>query len=146
MCLSRSVGRASRLESMRRWFESHLSAAFSLKKVVSGLVLCCVELLCVALSFFLSFSLFVFMCLFSSLDELIADDFGFAFVLICTCCRAHVQTCQLPNSFLQNNFAGHYSFWQDTTMPTKYNRAANNTISSVFLRYIINNSTDLNGF
>ena len=34
---------------MRRGFESHLSAAFSEEKVVSGLVLCCV-----ALSFFLS--------------------------------------------------------------------------------------------
>ena len=51
-CLSSSVGRASRLESVRCGFESHLSAAFSLEKVVSGLVLCCV-----ALSFFLSFSL-----------------------------------------------------------------------------------------
>ena len=37
---------------MRRGFESHLSAAFSLEKVVSGLVLCCV-----ALFFFLFFSL-----------------------------------------------------------------------------------------
>ena len=49
-----SVGRASHLECVRRGFESHLSA---LEKVVSGLVLCCVVLLCITLSFFLSFSL-----------------------------------------------------------------------------------------
>ena len=42
-------GRASRLEYVRREFESHLSAAFPLEKVVSGLV--CVVLL------YLSFSL-----------------------------------------------------------------------------------------
>ena len=54
-CLSRLVGRASRLECVRRGFESHLSAAFSLEKVVSGLVLCCVVLCCfVFLSLFLS--------------------------------------------------------------------------------------------
>ena len=49
-CLSIPVGRASRLESVRRRFESHLCAAFSLEKVVSGLVLCCF----VFLSLFLS--------------------------------------------------------------------------------------------
>ena len=49
--LCSSVRRASRLECVRCGFESHLSAAFSLEKVVSGLVLCCVVLLC--LSFFL---------------------------------------------------------------------------------------------
>ena len=38
--LSSSVGRASRQEYVRHGFESHLSAAFSLEKVVSGLVLC----------------------------------------------------------------------------------------------------------
>ena len=37
-CLSSSVGRASRLECMRRGLESHLSAAFYLEKVVSGIV------------------------------------------------------------------------------------------------------------
>ena len=50
--LSSSVGRASRLERMRHGFESHLSAAFSLEKAFSGLVLCCVVFLC--LSFALS--------------------------------------------------------------------------------------------
>ena len=44
-----SVGRASHLECVRRGFESHLSAAFSLEKFVSGLVLCCVVLLCLSL-------------------------------------------------------------------------------------------------
>ena len=39
------------LECVRRGFESHLSATFSLEKGVSRLVLCCV-----ALSFFLSLS------------------------------------------------------------------------------------------
>ena len=41
-CLSSLVGRASRLECMRHGFESHLimSVAFSLEKVLSGLVLC----------------------------------------------------------------------------------------------------------
>ena len=43
------------LESVGCGFESHLSAAFSLEKVVSGLVLCCVALCCfVFLSLFLS--------------------------------------------------------------------------------------------
>ena len=55
-CLSSSVGRASHLECVRRGFESHLSAAFSLEKLSQ--VLCCVVLCCFALSFFLSFSLF----------------------------------------------------------------------------------------
>ena len=55
-CLSSSVGGASRLECMRRGFESHLSAAFSLKKLSQDL--CCVVLLCIALSFV---SLFLFM-------------------------------------------------------------------------------------
>ena len=56
-CLSSSVDRASRLECVRCGFESHLSTAFSLEEVVSGLVLCCVVLLCLIffLSFFLSF-------------------------------------------------------------------------------------------
>ena len=48
-------GRASRLECVRRGFESNLSATFSKEKLPQ--VLCCVVLLCVALSFFLSFSL-----------------------------------------------------------------------------------------
>ena len=54
-CLSGSVGRASHLECMRRG--SHLSAAFSLEKIVSGLVLCCFVLL----SLFLSIWAFMYM-------------------------------------------------------------------------------------
>ena len=53
-CLSSSVGRASHLECVRRGFESHLSAAFFLETVVSGLVLCCVLLLGLSVSPFLS--------------------------------------------------------------------------------------------
>ena len=44
-CLSSSVGRALRIECVRRGFKSYLSAAFSLKKKLSQ-VLCCVVLLC----------------------------------------------------------------------------------------------------
>ena len=47
--LPQLVYRASRLKCVRCEFESPLSAAFSLKKVVSGLVLC---FACVALSVF----------------------------------------------------------------------------------------------
>ena len=54
-CLIRSVSRPTRLECMRRGFESLLRAAFSLEIVVSCLVLCCFVLLC------LSFSLSLFL-------------------------------------------------------------------------------------
>ena len=56
-CFSSLVGRASHLEYMRHGFTSHLSAAFSLEKVVSGLVSCCVVLCCVVL-LYLSFPAF----------------------------------------------------------------------------------------
>ena len=49
-CLSGSVGRASCLECIRRGFESHLSAAFYLDKVVSALVLYCFVFLSECLS------------------------------------------------------------------------------------------------
>ena len=55
-----SLGRPryeANLESVRRGFKSDLSAAFSLEKVVSGLVLCCVALCC-----------FVFLSLFECLS------------------------------------------------------------------------------
>ena len=44
------LGRASRLECVRRGFKSHLRySSFSLKKAVSEFVLCCVVLCCVVL-------------------------------------------------------------------------------------------------
>ena len=43
-CTACTVGRASRLDCVICGFESRLSTAFSLEKVVPGLVLCCVAL------------------------------------------------------------------------------------------------------
>ena len=57
------VERALHLKSVRCGFESHVSAAFSLERVVSGLVLLCVALCCfVFLSLFLSFWAFEYSC------------------------------------------------------------------------------------